>query len=404
MKNLIRIGFIILVSIHAFSCMKEIAPTEVSGLTINKSSILLDVESKDTLKISIEPSNATNKDIVWSSSNSSIVTVNSSGEVIALAPGKAIITVTTADGSKTETCVVSSIKWTMHKSNYGQFNKAIHGIAADAQDNIWCGGYSLLKFDGTSWTSYLPYQGVGYVAIDKQGNKWFGTNGYGIFKFDGTNWTTYTTSNSNLTDNSVTAMAVDAQGGIWIGTSSRITWRGTGVSKFDGNTWIAYTAENTNNGLAYDNVTSITIDAQGNKWFITGKGISKFDGTNWTTYTSGNTNNELIDFVDCVAIDAQGNKWFGTTKGDILKFDGINWTTISNKVSGLGAITTIAIDALGNKWIGTDSGITKFDGTEWTKYNRYKNGLIYYYVTSITFDSKGIKWIGTSDGVFELHD
>ncbi len=39
-------------------------------------------------------------------------------------------------------------------------------------------------------------------------------------------------------------------------------------------------------------------------------GVSKFDGTNWTTYTT--TDGLAFNFVNAIAIDAQGNKWFGT--------------------------------------------------------------------------------------------
>ncbi len=82
--------------------------------------------------------------------------------------------------------------------------------------------------------------------------------------------------------------------------------------------WIAYT---TTNGLANNNVSSIAIDKQGNKWFGTAAGVSKFDGTNWTTY---NTSNGLVcDSVNTIAIDAQGSKWFGTENG-VSKFDGAN--------------------------------------------------------------------------------
>jgi ligand-binding sensor domain-containing protein len=40
----------------------------------------------------------------------------------------------------------------------------------------------------------------------------------GIAKFDGVNWTVYKTSNSGLPDNDVKSIAIDAQGNKWIGT------------------------------------------------------------------------------------------------------------------------------------------------------------------------------------------
>jgi gliding motility-associated-like protein len=55
----------------------------------------------------VAPSNATNKTVSWSSSNTAIATVSTGGLVTAVAAGTATITVTTQDGSKTATCAVT---------------------------------------------------------------------------------------------------------------------------------------------------------------------------------------------------------------------------------------------------------------------------------------------------------
>jgi len=64
-------------------------------------------------------------------------------------------------------------------------------------------------------------------------------------------------------------------------------------------------------GLASYFVYAIAIDAQGNKWFGTSEGVSKFDGTNWTTYTTAN--GLVSNSIEAIAIDTQGNKWIGTS-------------------------------------------------------------------------------------------
>jgi ligand-binding sensor domain-containing protein len=58
---------------------------------------------------------------------------------------------------------------------------------------------------------------VNAVAIDNQGNKWFGTD-QGVSKLDGTNWITYNTFNSGLTGNYIFDIAVDALGNKWFAT------------------------------------------------------------------------------------------------------------------------------------------------------------------------------------------
>jgi ABC-type Fe3+-hydroxamate transport system substrate-binding protein len=78
----------------------------VSKVTLDKTSITLDVGSSYTLTPTVSPSDATNKNVTWKSSNTSVATV-SNGVVIGVSAGNATITVTTVDGSKTATCSVT---------------------------------------------------------------------------------------------------------------------------------------------------------------------------------------------------------------------------------------------------------------------------------------------------------
>lgn len=96
----------------------------VTGVTLNKTSIILNEGSTTTLVATVTPNDATNKDVTWSSSNTSVATVNSSGKVTAKSSGNAVITVTTDDGGFTATCNVkvdyeiTSITATCSKSFY----------------------------------------------------------------------------------------------------------------------------------------------------------------------------------------------------------------------------------------------------------------------------------------------
>ena len=79
----------------------------VTGVSLSQSSLALIVGETSQLTATVSPSNATNKDVSWSSSKTSVATVSSDGTVTAKAVGSATITVTTADGSKKATCVVT---------------------------------------------------------------------------------------------------------------------------------------------------------------------------------------------------------------------------------------------------------------------------------------------------------
>ena len=60
----------------------------------------------ETLLATVQPANATNKGVVWTSSDTSVATV-SHGELKGLKAGSATITATTSNGSKTATCAVT---------------------------------------------------------------------------------------------------------------------------------------------------------------------------------------------------------------------------------------------------------------------------------------------------------
>ena len=79
---------------------------KVTGVSLNKNTTTIKVGGTETLTAMVEPANATNKAVTWSSDNISVATVDANGLVTAVAEGSATITVTTEDGSKTATCTV----------------------------------------------------------------------------------------------------------------------------------------------------------------------------------------------------------------------------------------------------------------------------------------------------------
>ena len=82
------------------------ASVPVTGVNLNKTSLSLTVGGTDTLTATVQPDNATNKNVTWSTSNASVATVEN-GVVTAVGQSSATITVTTEDGGKTATCVVT---------------------------------------------------------------------------------------------------------------------------------------------------------------------------------------------------------------------------------------------------------------------------------------------------------
>jgi len=92
-------------SINA-SCTVTVDVAHPTGVTLNKSSLNLQIGGNETLTATVVPANASDKSVTWSSSNTNVATV-SNGKVSGVAAGTATITVTTVDGNKTATCTVT---------------------------------------------------------------------------------------------------------------------------------------------------------------------------------------------------------------------------------------------------------------------------------------------------------
>jgi hypothetical protein len=78
-----------------------------TGISLDKTSLSFYIGGTQKLTATVEPSNATNKEVTWKSSDVSITTVSSIGQVTGVSAGSATITATTVDGGYTATCSVT---------------------------------------------------------------------------------------------------------------------------------------------------------------------------------------------------------------------------------------------------------------------------------------------------------
>ncbi|MDA3892700.1 MAG: glycosyl hydrolase family 8 [Salinivirgaceae bacterium] len=85
----------------------EATTVPVTAVSLSPSSVSLLVGETQSLLVTVSPSDATNQTVSYSSNNTTVATVNSSGVISAVSAGSATITVTTADGSKTDNCAVN---------------------------------------------------------------------------------------------------------------------------------------------------------------------------------------------------------------------------------------------------------------------------------------------------------
>lgn len=86
---------------------KVTVKTPVSGISLSSSSIELNKGENQQLTATVTPPDATNKKVVWSSTDDTISEVSQDGTVTAVGGGTAIITATTEDGSYSAQCSVT---------------------------------------------------------------------------------------------------------------------------------------------------------------------------------------------------------------------------------------------------------------------------------------------------------
>jgi uncharacterized repeat protein (TIGR02543 family) len=124
--------------------------TAVTGVSLNKTSLILPVGGTETLNAVIQPLNATNTNLNWSSSAGSIATVNSSGLVRAVSAGTAVITVRTGDGGHSADCTIQ----------VGQNQNIMLGFNADQGAGLFTGDGFTLKKGGTPASQGITVNGT----------------------------------------------------------------------------------------------------------------------------------------------------------------------------------------------------------------------------------------------------
>ena len=83
------------------------ATVAVTGVTVSPTTLSGTVGGSGSLTATVQPANATNRNVTWTTSNASVATVSAAGVVNYVAAGTATVTATTVDGSRTASCAVT---------------------------------------------------------------------------------------------------------------------------------------------------------------------------------------------------------------------------------------------------------------------------------------------------------
>jgi ligand-binding sensor domain-containing protein len=269
-------------------------------------------------------------------------------------------------------------------------------IARDSDGLVWLFATTptvVMMFDGTvwrapedsEWRSKIRYP----VAADRKGGTWACYGGSGVVWLDGDTHRIYTPADG-LAGNQVTALAIDRNDGVWVGTDF-------GLSHFNGVEWITYAGEN---GPPGSDIRSIAVDVENVVWVVSNKGVFSLHGAEWKPLV-------LDGGFKHVVIGPNGVQWFATSAGGLKRFDGVSWTSYTAENSGMpdNYMQKIAIDGRGVLWLScsysfanfTGYGLTRFDGKTWMQWNT--DGPVYNIMRSVAVDHDNVKWFGADIGV-----
>jgi ligand-binding sensor domain-containing protein len=261
------------------------------------------------------------------------------------------------------------------------------------------------------------------VGLDRQGQKWFGTNAGGVSRYKDGKWKTFFPMHG-LADYWIYAFAEQKSGDFWIGT-----W--AGVNRLDAKSgkFSTYVKE-----LVNEWVYGIAVDALDRVWFGTEGGVTMYDGKTWVSWTHkdglGADNSDNLPFsantglgtrtrhdlsvasegratynpnyVFSMLAAADGSIWAGTWGGGAARWDGTRWSNLTAKEGLAGNIVySIAQDREGQLWFGTNNGVSRWDGKQFKNLG-LAEGLLDRNVYALAVAPNGDVWAGTKKGVARI--
>jgi len=149
------------------TCTVTVSNVPVTGITLNQTTLSLVLGNSFKLVPTVAPTNATNKAVTWSSSNTARVTVDSDGNVTAVGTGSGTVTITARSVSNTgvtATCAVTvttiavtgvSLDRTTMSLVVGDKDKLVATVAPDTATN-----------KAVTWSS----NNTGRATVDSEGN------------------------------------------------------------------------------------------------------------------------------------------------------------------------------------------------------------------------------------------
>ena len=303
------------------------------------------------------------------------------------------------------------------KNSQSLSNNLIPALYPDKNGGLWIGtnngGLDFLEKDMKTFIHYknnesdpnsLNNNSIYSIYQDKTGDIWIGTYSGGVNVIHHTkqafkHYKSVPYNPNSLSHNSVTGFHEDHEGNIWITTD------GGGLNMFNpkSGTFVTYNSKNTN--LNNDAVHAVDVDANDNIWITTwGGGVNLFNRQTRSFSTFTKEKNKLSSNEGLyMQIDRHGNLWACN-----LTLDKLNHGDLQFTATNLGNGGVIKEDSKGNMLIGRFTGLSIFNPITKRLENyvhdpKNENSLSNNFVTSIFAEDSVIVWIATSNGLNRLN-
>lgn len=328
-------------------------------------------------------------------------------------------------------------EWHSYTTNEGLLVNEVQNIVMDNDGNIWIGYGSyhagVSKFDGTYFSHYdknigLVHNKVNDIIKDNNGDLWFATMG-GLSKYSTSNdtWENFTIENG-LPTNDITALAIDSQDNIVIGTYDKGIWKydGSSFTSFNWTENSTYFIEKiyvdskdqiwvsagsvfiyTNQAwysLSYDHskvyhVWDIIEDKEGNYFLAHSNGVAMLKDDSWTYYTTTDGLSHSNNFS--LFVDYNNYVYSGSERG-FAAFNGKTWEITATEGLVNNDVNDIFKDNDGRVWFCTQGGISVLDKYNWSTYTETPNGEVIEWVTKGIQDKQGNYWFTTVHGIYKF--
>ena len=277
---------------------------------------------------------------------------------------------------------------------------SIQSVYVDDTGLIWVG----TEKSGVAYSGQYIYRfgsnhngDITAMAQDASGTIWYGTSDKGVIGYEGP-----------LASKKVSAMATTPDGSIWIGSKRN------GLTRVKGGNAIIYSlAKDSTATLIDDHVNALCTDKIGNLWIATNGGLQVYNPkmNTFSSYTreNGKLNTNNITSLYYNKNAKNNNLYIGTAEGlVILNLSTTEKTVLTGNVANIKSftnnfITQILQDSRGLIWIGTREGLNILNlENDVLDYLTEKQGLCNNNICGIAEDKNHNIWVTTSSGVSRI--